>query len=38
LLEEGFILEIREEEEDERGKSKRGKGKKPFVVFAKDLK
>jgi hypothetical protein len=38
LVEEGFIREIREEEEDERGKVKKGKGKTPFVVLAKEVK
>jgi hypothetical protein len=36
MLEEGFIHEVREDEEDERGKAK--KGKTPFVVLAKDVK
>ncbi len=36
MLEEGFIHEVREDEEDERGKVK--KGKTPFVVLAKDVK
>jgi Bifunctional DNA primase/polymerase, N-terminal len=36
LLEEGFIHEIREDEEDERGKVK--KGKTPFVVLAKEVR
>jgi hypothetical protein len=36
LLEEGFIHEIREDEEDDHGKVK--KGKTPFVVLAKDVK
>jgi hypothetical protein len=38
MLEEGFIHEVREDEEDERGKVKKGKGKTPFVVLAKDVK
>ena len=36
LIEEGFIREIREDEEDERGKAK--KGKTPFVVLEKNVK
>jgi hypothetical protein len=36
MLEEGFIHEVREDEEDDRGKPK--KGKTPFVVLAKDVK
>jgi hypothetical protein len=36
MLEEGFIHEIREDEEDDHGKVK--KGKTPFVVLAKDVK
>jgi len=36
LIEEGFIHEVREDEEDDRGKPK--KGKTPFVVLAKDVK
>jgi hypothetical protein len=38
LVEEGFILEVREDEEDERGKVKMGKGKTPFVLLTKDVK
>jgi hypothetical protein len=38
LLEEGFILEVHEDEEDERGKVKKGKGKTPFVLLTKDVK
>jgi hypothetical protein len=38
LLEEGFIHEVREDEEDDRGKVKKGKGKTPFVVLAKDVR
>jgi hypothetical protein len=36
LIEEGFIYDVREDEEDERGKVK--KGKTPFVVLAKDVR
>ena len=36
MLEEGFIHEVREDEEDDRGKVK--KGKTPFVVLAKDVR
>lgn len=38
LVEEGFIHEVREDEEDDRGKTKKGKGKTPFVVLAKDVR
>jgi len=38
LVEEGFILEVREDEEDERGKVKKEKGKTPFVLLMKDVK
>jgi len=38
MAEEGFILEVREDEEDDHGKVKKGKGKTPFVVLAKDVK
>ena len=36
MLEEGFIHEVREDEENDRGKVK--KGKTPFVVLAKDVR
>jgi hypothetical protein len=37
LLKVGLIHEIREDEEGDRGKSKKGKGKTPFVVLANDV-
>jgi len=36
MLEEGYIREVREDVEDDRGKVT--KGKTPFVVLAKDVK
>jgi hypothetical protein len=37
-LEEGFIHEVREDEEDDHGNVKKGKGKTLFVILAKDVK
>jgi len=38
MLEEGFIHEVREDEEDDHGNMKKGKGKTPFVIFGEGRK